>query len=90
MFLAPGGQLLTALPQLERRVEAQARLGADAARGAAVAVEQGATVIAQDEATSVVYGMPKAVDDAGLSDESLPLTELAAKIVAYTKSSLRH
>lgn len=34
-------------------------------------------VIAQDEATSVVYGMPKVVARAGLTNEILPVTEIA-------------
>ncbi len=37
-------------------------------------------VIAQDEATSVVYGMPKMVARAGLTDEILPVTEIADTI----------
>ena len=52
-------------------------LGADGARGAAEAVRAGATVIAQDEATSVVYGMPKAVAEAKLTSAILPLPQIA-------------
>jgi len=37
-------------------------------------------VIAQDEATSVVYGMPKVIADSGLVDEVLPLEEIADAI----------
>ena len=38
-------------------------------------------VISQDEETCVVYGMPKMVAQAGLSDEVLPITEVANSIV---------
>jgi len=38
-------------------------------------------VIAQDEETSVVYGMPKAVAKAGLTDEIVPMQEIANTII---------
>ncbi|MGN0161283.1 MAG: chemotaxis-specific protein-glutamate methyltransferase CheB [Lachnospiraceae bacterium] len=38
-------------------------------------------VIAQDEASSVVYGMPKAIADSGLVNEVVPLEEIAAAII---------
>jgi len=43
-------------------------------------IEAGGTAIAQDEATSVVWGMPGAVARAGLCHAVLPLPRLAAKI----------
>ena len=43
---------------------------------------QGGYSIAQDESTSVVYGMPKSVVDAGLADEVRPVTDIARAIVA--------
>lgn len=52
-------------------------MGADGQKGAAVAVDAGASVIAQDEATSVVWGMPGAVATAGLCSAVLPLPEIA-------------
>jgi two-component system chemotaxis response regulator CheB len=52
-------------------------LGADGARGAAEVVESGGMVVAQDEATSVVYGMPKAVADAKLTSAVFPLNAIA-------------
>ena len=39
-----------------------------------------AYVISQDQESCVVYGMPKAVDAAGLSDIRLPLEEIAKAI----------
>ncbi len=41
-------------------------------------------VIAQDESTSTVYGMPRAVAEAGLADEVLPLDQIAGAIVRAT------
>ena len=43
---------------------------------------EGGYSIAQDESTSVVYGMPKSVVDAGLADEIRPVTDIARAIVA--------
>ena len=40
----------------------------------------GGTVLAQDEATSVVWGMPGAVVRSGLADEVLPLNRVAQRI----------
>ncbi len=40
-------------------------------------------VISQDADTSVVYGMPKAIADAGMTDEVLPLTRIAGAITKY-------
>ncbi|MBI5854073.1 MAG: chemotaxis response regulator protein-glutamate methylesterase, partial [Nitrospirae bacterium] len=37
--------------------------------------------IAQNEATCIVYGMPKAVVDAGLADKVVPLTHIAGEIL---------
>lgn len=41
-------------------------------------------VIAQDEATSTVYGMPRAVYEAGLTDEVVPLKKLSEAIIRIT------
>lgn len=52
-------------------------MGSDGLRGAGELKRLGAHVIAQDEATSVVWGMPAAVAQAGLADSILPLPEIA-------------
>ena len=48
-------------------------MGHDGRGGAKVLRDAGAEMLAQDEATSVVWGMPGAVVGAGLADEVLPL-----------------
>jgi two-component system chemotaxis response regulator CheB len=55
-------------------------MGSDGARGAEVLRRGGAEVLAQDEASSVVWGMPGAVVGAGLAHRVLPLNQLAREI----------
>ena len=50
----------------------------------------GAYVIAQDEATSVVWGMPGSVVRAGLADEVLPLGDIAAAVQALVGGRRAH
>ncbi len=57
-------------------------MGSDGCEGMKVLKEKGGRVIAQNEASCVVYGMPKAVVDAGLADEVVELDSLASTIVA--------
>ena len=52
-------------------------MGSDGARGAADVVNAGGTVVAQDEASCVVYGMPKAVVESKLATAILPLDQMA-------------
>lgn len=55
-------------------------MGSDGLKGARVAVEAGATLVAQDEASSVVWGMPGAVALDGLCSAVLPLDEIGAHL----------
>lgn len=55
-------------------------MGSDGLKGASLIVEKGGTVIAQDEASSVVWGMPGAVSMAGICSAVLPLTDISKKI----------
>ena len=55
-------------------------MGSDGRDGCRTLRERGAHVIAQDEASSVVWGMPGAVASAGLADEVLPLGEIGPTI----------
>jgi two-component system, chemotaxis family, protein-glutamate methylesterase/glutaminase len=65
-------------------------MGADGARGSAEIVRAGGSVFVQDEATSVVWGMPGAVAAAGLAAKQLPLpqvaTAVASRILAGTRT----
>lgn len=56
-------------------------MGDDGKEGVQLLKENGAYCITQTEDTCIVYGMPKVVDQAGLSDEQIPLSSLAEKIV---------
>jgi two-component system chemotaxis response regulator CheB len=52
-------------------------MGEDGLRGARLLKAQGSGVIVQDEASSVVWGMPGAIATAGLADETVPLDRMA-------------
>jgi len=56
-------------------------MGSDGARGAAHIREAGGQVLVQDEASSVVWGMPGAVVSAGAADKICPLTEIGEEVV---------
>jgi two-component system chemotaxis response regulator CheB len=56
-------------------------MGSDGARGAGDIVAGGGAVIAQDEPTSVVWGMPGVVAQAGLCSAVLPIDEIAPRTV---------
>ena len=56
-------------------------MGCDGCEGMKKIKANGGYSIAQDESSCVVYGMPKAVVDAGLADEIKPLTKIAEAIV---------
>lgn len=56
-------------------------MGHDGAAGAKVIAQAGGSVIAQDEESSVVWGMPGAVAQAGVASEILPLGQIGAKIM---------
>lgn len=59
-------------------------MGADGAKGAEVLKRYGSQLWSQDAQSCVVYGMPAAVEKAGLSDQVLPLTDIGpalAKVV---------
>lgn len=57
-------------------------MGADGRKGSSLLRAQGATILAQNEETCVIYGMPKAVVEAGLADYVLPIDEIAQQMVA--------
>jgi len=59
-------------------------MGHDGLRGVEILKAQGASILAQDEASSVVWGMPGAVANAGLADCVLPLDEIVPEILRRT------
>jgi two-component system chemotaxis response regulator CheB len=58
-------------------------MGRDGVQGLTTLKRQGALILAQDEATSTVWGMPGAAVQAGLADMILPLDQLAGVIQSY-------
>jgi two-component system chemotaxis response regulator CheB len=59
-------------------------MGDDGADGLLEMKRAGAATIAQDEATSVVFGMPRAAIDRGAVDEVLPLPRIASAVLSRT------
>jgi two-component system chemotaxis response regulator CheB len=62
-------------------------MGQDGMRGAENIRAAGGQILVQDEASSVVWGMPGAVANAGLAEKILPLKELAAEVVSRVSNS---
>jgi len=58
-------------------------MGNDGTRGAKAVRAQGGYVIAQDEATSTIFGMPGEAIKAGVVDEVLPLEDISTAIVQH-------
>ena len=56
-------------------------MGSDGKEGARMLKAKGSTIWSQDEQSCVVYGMPQAVDKAGISELSLSLDSMAASMV---------
>ena len=56
-------------------------MGADGTQGAAWVKAQGGRVFSEAEGTCVVYGMPRSVAEAGLSDRVVPLDRMAEAIL---------
>jgi two-component system chemotaxis response regulator CheB len=55
-------------------------MGSDGCEGARLLKQKGSSVWAQDESTSVIYGMPMMVAKANLADEILPLTQVGERL----------
>lgn len=60
-------------------------MGSDGTKGLEILKNKGALVIAQNEASCVVYGMPKAPIETGLADVVAPLNKIADEIVKSVK-----
>jgi two-component system chemotaxis response regulator CheB len=61
-------------------------MGSDGALGVKFLKQTGCYSLIQSEETCVVYGMPKAVKELNLADESIPLSQLANRIVALIRT----
>ena len=58
-------------------------MGYDGRNGSKTLVEAGGVIFAQDEESSVVWGMPGAVAEAGICSAVLPITQLAPRVLDY-------
>lgn len=58
-------------------------MGSDGLKGMTKLKEKKGYIIAQDEETSIIYGMPKAVVDSGLADKIMPINKIAKEIVNF-------
>lgn len=65
-------------------------MGSDGLKGCQAIRERGGNILAQDEESSVVWGMPGAVVHAGLADAVLPLAELPSEILRVTRPRLNY
>ena len=61
-------------------------MGSDGTNGAAAIKAAGGKVIAQDEASCVVYGMPRSVFESGFVDKVVPLAQMAEVIVEMCRN----
>ena len=64
-------------------------MGDDGATGLLEMKRAGAATVAQDERTSVVFGMPKEAIERGAADQVLPLSSVAAAILSATRPLAR-
>ncbi len=58
-------------------------MGADGAKGLLAMRESGAYTIAQDENSSIVFGMPKEAIKLGAAQDVLPLTSIAPTLLKF-------
>lgn len=63
-------------------------MGKDGTAGCQKLSQLGAGILVQDEASSVVWGMPRSVAEAGLADAVVPLNEMHMAIMTRVRSSL--
>lgn len=62
-------------------------MGSDGLLGVKALKQRGSICITQDAASCTIYGMPRAVDQAGLSDESVPLLAIGGRIAGLVKQA---
>jgi two-component system chemotaxis response regulator CheB len=56
-------------------------MGSDGVKGMSIIKERGGLTLAQDEQTSVVFGMPRVAINSGVVDKVVPLTDMAKEIL---------
>ena len=59
-------------------------MGRDGAQGLLAMRQAGARTIGQDEATSLIYGMPRAAFEVGAVERQLPLDRIANAVLVMT------
>lgn len=64
-------------------------MGSDGTRGAGLVKQAGGYVITEDESTCTIYGMPRSIEKAGLSDEVVPLEGIATAIANQCRQAAR-
>jgi two-component system chemotaxis response regulator CheB len=62
-------------------------MGQDGLRGCEIIREHGGHIVVQDEATSVVWGMPGYIAKAGYADKIIPLNQIAGEIIRRVRAS---
>jgi two-component system chemotaxis response regulator CheB len=62
-------------------------MGVDGTDGARAMHRRGARIYAQDESTSIVYGMPRSVAEAGLASAILPLEKMSGAIAQWARTA---
>lgn len=65
-------------------------MGADGVAGLAALRARGWVTIAQDEASSVVYGMPRAAVESGAAEKTLPLADIGPALVRHVNFQRAH
>jgi two-component system chemotaxis response regulator CheB len=63
-------------------------MGADGAQGMLKMKRAGAQTIAQDEASCVVFGMPREAIRLGAADRILPLNRIASELMAWSAAAV--
>lgn len=64
-------------------------MGSDGGAGAKAIAAKGGRILAQDKETSVVYGMPRAVVEAGVADQIVPIQGMAKAMAEHVKAGAK-
>jgi two-component system chemotaxis response regulator CheB len=61
-------------------------MGNDGAAGVRAVKRAGGLTLTESELTAVIYGMPRAAVATGMVDQSLPLSELAGRLIGFARA----